>query len=190
MPEAHNRNGHRSTRRRFRLTELVCFDLGADAHLIGTAHRNFFDACHPSSPSDKFMCGFFPGRHYRKSDFHSYTQLRRTDPEVKAMSRNIARPSQDWLELPEVGLGEPNFDLKVQVVATSCPTFFQFTWLNAFSNSYQPLTMRLQPAVVASLYGPIKNVRDPGRIDATPFAPLAVYADSAYFCGLRNCLRQ
>lgn len=106
------------------------------------------------------------------------------------MSRNIARPSKDWLELPEVGLGEPYFDLKVQVVATSCPTFFQFTWLNAFANSYQPLTIRLQPAVVASLYGPIKNVRDPGRIDATPLAPLAVYADSAYFCGLRNCLRQ
>ena len=72
-------------------------------------------------------------------------QPRRTDPEVKAMSRNIARPSKDWLELSEVGLVGPNFDLKVQLVATSRSTFFQFTWLNAFANSYQPLTMRLEP---------------------------------------------
>jgi hypothetical protein len=100
-----------SARRRFRLAELVCFDHGADAHVIDTALRNFFDARHSSPPADKCMGAFFPGRHNRKSNFHSYTQPL-ADPEVKAMSRNIACPSRDWLELPEVGLVEPNFDLK------------------------------------------------------------------------------
>ncbi len=96
---------------RFRLAELVCFDQGADAHVIVTAFRNFFDTHHPSPPAYKCMGTLFPGRHNRKSDFHSYTQPL-ADSEVKAMSRNIACPSQDWLELPEVGLVEPDFDLK------------------------------------------------------------------------------
>jgi hypothetical protein len=92
------------------LTELVCFDHGADAHVIVTASRNFFDARHPSPAAYKCMGTFFPGRQNRKSDFHSYTQPL-ADPEVKAMSRNIACPSKDWLELPELGLA-PDFDLK------------------------------------------------------------------------------
>jgi hypothetical protein len=100
----------RSTRPRFRLAELICFDHCADAHVIDTAFRNFFDTRHPSPPADKCMGASFPGRHNRKSDFHSYTQ-RLGAPEVKAMSRNIACPSKDSLELPEVRM-EPDFDLK------------------------------------------------------------------------------
>ena len=111
MTEARQWSGQiRSTRRRFRLTELVCFDHGADAHVIVTAFRNFFDTRYPSPPAYKCMGTIFPGRQNRKSDFHSYTQPL-ADPEVKAMSRNIACPSKDWLELPELGL-EPDFDLK------------------------------------------------------------------------------
>src|SRR6266403_6040211 len=44
----------------------------------------------------------------RKSDFHPYNQPR-ADPEVKAVSRNIACPSKDWLEV--LGPVEPDFDL-------------------------------------------------------------------------------
>jgi len=79
---------------RFRLAELVCVDHGADAHMIDAAFRNFFDTRDPSPPADKCMGAPFPGRHNRKSDFHSYTQPL-ADPEVKAMSRNIACPSRD-----------------------------------------------------------------------------------------------
>ena len=100
----------RSTRRRFRLAELVSFDHGADAHAIVTAFRHFFDTRHPSPPAYKSMGTLFPRRHNRKSDFHSYIHSL-ADAEVKAMSRNIACPAQDRLELLEVGL-EPNFDLK------------------------------------------------------------------------------
>ena len=52
----------------------------------------------------------FPGGHDRKSNFHSYAEPL-ADLEVKPMSRNIARPSQDRLELFKVGL-EPDFDLE------------------------------------------------------------------------------
>jgi hypothetical protein len=100
-----------STRRRFRLAEPAAFDHSRDAHAIDTVLRNFFDAHHPSPPADKCMGAFFQGRHNRKSDLHSYAE-HQADPEVKAMSRNIACPTQDRLELLEVGL-EPDFDLKV-----------------------------------------------------------------------------
>ncbi len=52
----------------------------------------------------------FPGRHDRKLEFHSDAEPL-VASEVKAMSRNIACPAQDRLELLEVGL-EPDFDLK------------------------------------------------------------------------------
>ena len=99
----------RLTPRRFGLAELVCFDHCADAHVVDTTIRNVFDAHHPSSPADKCVGGIFPGRHDRKSDFHPYNQPL-TDPEVKAVSRNIACPSKDWLGV--LGLVEPDFDLK------------------------------------------------------------------------------
>jgi hypothetical protein len=51
-----------------------------------------------------------PGRHNRKSDFHSYAETL-ADPEVKTKSGNIACPSQDWLEFLGVRL-DPDFDLK------------------------------------------------------------------------------
>ena len=149
----------RSTRRQFRLAELVCFDHCADAHVIRTVFRNSFDARHPSPPADKCTSAFFPGRHDRKSDFHSYTQPL-ADSEVNATSRNIACPSKDWLEPLEIGL-DPDFDLKGQFVATSCPTFFQFTWPNAFTNSYQPLTLRLQLQSGCKFHSPIKNKKCP-----------------------------
>jgi len=107
------------------LAEFVRFDHGADPHVIDTARRDFFDARHPSPSADKSMGAFFPGRHYRKFDFHPHTQLL-ADSEINAKSRNIACPSKDWLEPPEIGLG-PDFDLKDQFIATSCPTFLQFT---------------------------------------------------------------
>ena len=110
-PESGGLKGQiRSTRRRFRLAELVCFDHSADAYVIDAAFRNFFDTRHPSPSADKCTGASFPGRHNRKSDFHSYTHSL-VDPEVKAARRNIACPSKDWLELPEVGI-EPDFDLK------------------------------------------------------------------------------
>jgi len=180
-------NQIRSTHRRFRLAELVCFDHGADAHVIDTALRNFFDAHHPSPPADKCMGAFFPGRHNRKSDFHSYNQPL-ANPEVKAVSRNIACPSKDWLELPEVGL-EPDFDLEGQFVATSCPTFSQFSWPNGFTNSCQPLTLRSQPRSGCKFYVQSK-MPVILSLAAPPFAPLAVLTDSASVCGLRSCLRQ
>jgi hypothetical protein len=65
------------------------------------------------------------------------------DPEIEAMSRKIARPTPDRLELLEVGL-EPDFDLKGYIVPASCPTFFQFTRPNGFTLSHQPLHLRLQ----------------------------------------------
>ena len=94
------------------------------------ALRNWFHAHRPSPPADKCMGTLrnFPGRHDRKLEFHSDAEPL-VAPEVKAMSRNIACPAQDWLQLLEVGLA-PDFDLKGQFVPTSCPTFFQFTWPN------------------------------------------------------------
>lgn len=90
-----------------------------------------------------------PWRHDRKLDFHSFAEPL-VNPEVKTASRNIACPSQNRLELLEVGL-EPDFYLKGQFVATSCPTFFQFTWPNALTNSHQPLG-RLQGAVASAFH--------------------------------------
>ena len=42
-----------STRRRFRLSELVTFDHSPDAHTIGSTLRNFFYAHHSSLAADK-----------------------------------------------------------------------------------------------------------------------------------------
>ncbi len=84
----------------------------------------------------------FPGRHDRKRKFHSDAEPL-VAPEVKAMSGNIAYPAQDRLELLEVGL-EPDFDLKVQFVPASCPTFFQFTWPSGSTNSHQLLPLCVQ----------------------------------------------
>ena len=102
----------RSTRRRFRATEPISFDYSADAHAIDTDLRNLFHAHHPSPPADKCMGGLrnFPGRHNGKSKFHFYTEPS-ADREVKTLSRNIACPAQDRLELLEVVL-EPDFDLQ------------------------------------------------------------------------------
>jgi hypothetical protein len=68
---------------RFRLAELVFSDHSADAHVIGTIIWDLFYA-HHSSPSTDERIGGFPGRHNRKFEFHSYTQIL-ADPEVKAM---------------------------------------------------------------------------------------------------------
>jgi hypothetical protein len=92
------------------LAEVVCFNHSADAHVIDTAFRSFFDTCHTGSPADECMGASFPGGHNRKSDFRSYTQPL-ANPEVKAASRNIACPSKDWLEFPESEI-EPDFDRK------------------------------------------------------------------------------
>ncbi len=81
--------------------------------MIDIALRNFLHTHHPSPPADKCTRSLrnFPGRHDRKPKFHSDVEPL-VAPEVKAMSRNIACPAQDRLELLEVGL-EPDFDLKV-----------------------------------------------------------------------------
>ena len=99
----------RSTRRRFRLTELVTFDHSADADAIGGTLRNFFYAHHSSLAADKCIVSF-PWRHDRKANFHSYAE-RPAAPEVKTVSRNITCRSQNRPELLEVGLG-PDFNLK------------------------------------------------------------------------------
>jgi hypothetical protein len=59
----------RSARRRFRLTEPVCFDHGADAHVIVSAFRNFFDTRHPSPPAYRCMGVFFAGRQNKNRIF-------------------------------------------------------------------------------------------------------------------------
>ena len=53
----------RLARRQIRLAEFVCFDHNADAHLIDTALRDFFDARYPSPSADKCIVAFFPGGH-------------------------------------------------------------------------------------------------------------------------------
>jgi hypothetical protein len=98
-----------STRRRFRLAELVSPDCSSDAHAIGTTFRNFFDTNYSSLPADKCMRRL-PRRLYRKLNSHSYADAL-ADPEVKTVSRNIACPSQDRLGLFDVGL-ESDFNLK------------------------------------------------------------------------------
>ena len=102
----------RSTHRRFCLAKLVSFDHSSDAHVIDAALRNLFDAHHSSPPAYECTRDLrtLPGRHNRKSDFHSYSEPP-ADPEVKAMSRNITCSSQDWPQLLRIGL-EPDFDLK------------------------------------------------------------------------------
>jgi len=51
MTEARQWRGQtRSTRRRFRLTELICFDHGTDAQVIVTVFRNFFDTRYQGRP--------------------------------------------------------------------------------------------------------------------------------------------
>ena len=99
----------RSTRRRFRLTELVSFYHSADAYAIGGTLRNFLYAHHSSLAADKCI-GSFPWRHDRKPNFHPYAEPPAA-PEVKAVSRNITCRSQNRMELLEVGL-EPDFNLK------------------------------------------------------------------------------
>jgi len=92
------------------LAEVVCLNHSADAHVIDTAFRGFFDTCYTGSPADKCVGASFPRGHNRKSDFRSYTQPL-ANPEVKATSGNIACPSKDWLEFPEAEI-EPDFDRK------------------------------------------------------------------------------
>src|SRR5215471_5802769 len=96
--------------RGFRLAEVVSFNHSADAHVIDSAFRSFFDTCDTGSPADECVGAYFPGGHNRKSDFRSYTQPL-ANPEVKATSRNITCPSKDRLEFPEVE-NEPDFDRK------------------------------------------------------------------------------
>src|SRR5258705_9898948 len=95
----------------------------------------------------------FPGRHNGKSDFHSYAETL-ADPEVKAKSRNIACPSEDWLELLEVRL-DPDFNLKGQSVATTCPTFFHFNR----PNMLWPLLHQLRIFFILKLSDPDGNLR-------------------------------
>src|SRR5260370_27759970 len=82
------------------MAELVSFDDCAVALEIDMALRNFFHAHRPSSPADKGMGTLrnFPGRHNRKPKFQSNAEPS-VAPEVKAISRNIACPAQDRLEL-------------------------------------------------------------------------------------------
>ena len=98
-----------STRRRFRLSELITFDHSPDAYAIGGTLRNFFYAHHSSLAADKCI-GSFPWRHDRKANFHPYAEPPAA-PEVKTVSRNITCRSQNRLELLEVGL-EPDFNRK------------------------------------------------------------------------------
>ncbi len=89
-----------STCRRLRLAESVFFDQGADTNVIDNAFRIFFDAHHAGPSPDECMRGLhnFPRGHNRKSDLRSDSEPL-TNHEVKALSRNIARPSQKRLEL-------------------------------------------------------------------------------------------
>jgi len=66
----------RSTHRRFCLAKLVSFDHSSDAHVIDAALRNLFDAHHSSPPAYECTRDLrtLPGRHNRKSDFHSYSE--------------------------------------------------------------------------------------------------------------------
>src|SRR5713101_130238 len=115
----------------------------------------------------------FPGRHDRKLEFHSHAEPL-VAPEVKAMSRNIACPARDRLERRL----EPDFDLKGQFVPTSCPTFFQFTWPNGFTNSHQPLPLRLQRLfeALAAETTPIAFQLDPAFAEEMSRVPEVVEA--------------
>jgi hypothetical protein len=88
------------------------------------------------------------------------------DPKVKAMSRNIACSAQDRLGL------EPDFDLKGQFVATNCPTFFQFTWPNGFTNSHQPVPLR-KTQLLCVPFGARFDVRDRQSEESAFDAPTA-----------------
>ena len=95
--------------RLFCTAELVSSDHDADTHAIGTTFRSFLDMHYSSPPADKCMCSF-PWGHDPKPNFLSYTKPP-ADPEVKTVSRNIACPPQNRMELLEVGL-KPDFNLK------------------------------------------------------------------------------